>query len=137
MGALVDSEMRLHFAPTTGVPPRFFDHPRRRYGKLLSTPPYTVSVGTKTGARTPRRRRTIFHEPKTSMRSVRPNAAVNPMLFTSVRPCRSSQFARNSWNDALCVASVSAVGTNHRPVSPKKVGNPGLVSVLVWELLAG
>ena len=47
-------------------------------------------------------------------------------------PVRAEQLA-----DARCDGRVSAVGTNHRPVSPKNVGNAGLVSVLVlWVLLA-
>src|SRR5258705_9264213 len=92
----------------------------------------------KTGFRTPRRRRTTFHDPNTSMLSLTANAAVKPMSLTSVRPCRLSKFARNKLTDARCDGRVSAVGTNHRPVSPKNVGNAGLVSVLVfWVLLAG
>src|SRR5687768_4964190 len=119
-----DCEMRLHLPPTMTGPPRVFDHPRRTYGNSCDTPPKVGSSGMNVGC-TSRSSLMTPHDPNNSTRSPSATAPVSPILFTSVRPCRRSKLARKTLNDHLPAGIVSAVGTNHKPVSPLIVGSDG------------
>src|SRR5687767_9079338 len=114
----------LHLAPIVSGPARLPDQPRRTYGYSCVTPPTLGSPGTNVG-RTSRSRRTNRHIPNNSNRSAMPMAPVKPIELTSVSPCLRSKFARNRLADHFPAGNVSAVGTNHRPVSPLNVGSAG------------
>ena len=126
-GAWVRSVIRFTFAPTTTSPMALPLKGLEANGKSGSTPPTGGLCGRNSGRTSRSMRVRKGTEPKTSTRSPTPKAIVPAIDWIAVNPCCRLKVAIWPLPATWPPATISAVGTNHNPVSPRKVTPAGRV----------
>src|SRR4051812_20751370 len=137
--------MKLNLAPIHRSPRLLPLHVSAISGSCGTTPPACGMDETNSGRMSRSTRLTSTQEPKTSRRSVAPNAKVSGQFEMSLKPWLSSKLTRYALIDHFFFGSTSPVGTYHRPVSPMNVvvagrvcmssdcvEDDGLVVCVVW-----
>src|SRR5262249_17544321 len=126
-------DIRFIFAPIQKSPSLLPLQPSFISGLVGTVPPACGTVERNSGRMSRSTRLTSVQAPNTSARSLRPKAKVTGHWEMSLKPWLSSKLTGYALTDHLRSGSTSAVGTLHRPVSPRNVVVAGRVSV---ELVA-